>query len=145
MLLIGNCIFSEDLTLTELQKQKYERRRRTVYNGSRMHFFRSLWENNLVTAGFEIMNNEFKQLRYDKIVTESQGSDNGDINKYISAEGKIRVTFHNFRFPFESLMIINKEYVYFDGTGFFDPLGITWQGEMSKQRIADLLPYEYIY
>jgi len=27
--------------------------------------------------------------------------------------------------------------------GYFDPLGISWSGEMSKQRIADQLPYEY--
>ncbi len=143
MLLTGNCIFFEDLTLGEMQKQKYERRRRSVYNGSRMHFFRSLWDNNLVTAGFDIMNDKYKQLKYQNIVAESQDTEKGDLNKYLCADGKIRVTFHNLRFPFESLMIINKEYVYFDSTGFFDPLGITWQGEMSKQRIADLLPYEY--
>jgi hypothetical protein len=42
--------------------------------------------------------------------------------------------------------------VYFNGTfvgthsdqnGYFDPLGISWEGEMARQRIADWLPYEY--
>jgi hypothetical protein len=47
---------------------------------------------------------------------------------------------------------INFASVYFSGTfagthtdknGFFEPLGISWHGEMSKQRTGDLLPFEY--
>jgi hypothetical protein len=30
-----------------------------------------------------------------------------------------------------------------DQNGYFDPFGISWSGEMSKQRIADQLPYDY--
>ena len=42
-----------------------------------------------------------------------------------------------------SFVIFLKENVYFDPNGYFDPSGISWEGEMSRQRIADLLPYEY--
>jgi hypothetical protein len=143
MLLTGNCIFYEDQNSAEIQKQKYDSRRRNTYNGSRMHFFRSLWENNLITAGFDIKDDKYKQLQYDKIVTESLSAGEGILNKYLCAEGRIRITFHNLRFPFESTMIINKKYVYFDQSGFFDPFGITWQGEMSRHRVADMLPSEY--
>ena len=43
----GSIIFNEDLTVDETKKQYYERNRKEAYLGSRMHFFRSLWENNL--------------------------------------------------------------------------------------------------
>ncbi|HUX56198.1 MAG TPA: carboxypeptidase-like regulatory domain-containing protein [Bacteroidales bacterium] len=42
-----------------------------------------------------------------------------------------------------SRIVVKEEYVLFDKRGFFDPLGILWEGEMAKQRIADLLPFEY--
>jgi hypothetical protein len=42
-----------------------------------------------------------------------------------------------------SQIILNKDSIYFDKDGYFDPLGISWQGEMARQRIADLLPFEY--
>ena len=36
-----------------------------------------------------------------------------------------------------------QDSVCFDKQGYFDPLGISWTGEMARQRIADLLPYDY--
>jgi hypothetical protein len=30
-----------------------------------------------------------------------------------------------------------------NSSGYFDPSGISWEGEMARQRIADLLPFEY--
>jgi hypothetical protein len=41
-------------------------------------------------------------------------------------------------------MKISREKVWFTRDGFFDPIGIIWEGEMSKQRIGDLLPFEFI-
>jgi hypothetical protein len=41
-------------------------------------------------------------------------------------------------------MCINKRYVYFDKNGHSDGLGISWDGEIAKHRIADLLPLEYV-
>jgi hypothetical protein len=34
--------------------------------------------------------------------------------------------------------------VYFEKDGFYDPIGVEFSGEMSKQRIGDLLPFEYL-
>jgi hypothetical protein len=38
---------------------------------------------------------------------------------------------------------IKTESVYFEKDGYYDPLGMDFSGEMSKQRIVDLLPFEY--
>jgi hypothetical protein len=34
--------------------------------------------------------------------------------------------------------------VYFEKDGYYDPTGVAFSGEMSKQRIGDLLPFEYV-
>ena len=34
--------------------------------------------------------------------------------------------------------------VLFQQDGYFDPTPIIWTGKMSKDRIADFLPYEYL-
>jgi len=33
--------------------------------------------------------------------------------------------------------------IFFDEDGFYDGPGIIWHGEMAKQGIVDLLPYDY--
>ena len=47
-------------------------------------------------------------------------------------------------YPYQSYINFLNEKVYFEKDGFFDPTAILWTGTMSKQRIADFLPYEYI-
>lgn len=46
----GSYFFEEDSTLSEKAKSKVIKRRKSVYYGSRMHFFRALWEENLSGA-----------------------------------------------------------------------------------------------
>jgi hypothetical protein len=45
----------------------------------------------------------------------------------------------------QSTSFINflKESVFFDANGYFEPYGISWEGEMSIARIGDMLPYDY--
>src|SRR5664280_3039543 len=47
MFFAGNMIFNEDLGINETQKQLYGERRNEAYLGSRMHFFRALWADDL--------------------------------------------------------------------------------------------------
>jgi len=44
-----------------------------------------------------------------------------------------------------SKLDLKLDSVYFQKNGYFDPLQISFSGDMSKQRIGDLLPYEYIF
>ena len=43
----GGIIFKENLKADETKKQLFEANRKEAYLGSKMHFFRALWENNL--------------------------------------------------------------------------------------------------
>lgn len=132
----GNIIFNEDLTTSGTQKQLFERRREQAYSGSRMHFFRALWDNNLDSAKFTVKNSENENLNYNDIVNQEDS-----LIKFLYYPENLGICY-DASFP-ESYIIFLEEDVNFDKNGYFDPEGIGWQGEMGKKRIADWLPYEY--
>jgi hypothetical protein len=133
---IGNYIFIEDSTLNERDRIKVEQRRKSAYLGSRMHFFRALWENNLDSAGYIIKDLTNKKISQDSLVVQIDGS------KFLVNKGLILVSYYSKMYG-TSIELLH-DYVYFDKSGFFDPYGINWTGEMIRQRIADLLPFDYV-
>lgn len=131
----GNIIFREDLTMKKSQMKRFERRRKTAYFGSRMHFFRTLWENNLASTGYSVSDSAYKKLNYDNFVIQTDS-----LTKYLKYRGTLLISYYK-KTPETFIMI--KDSAYFDKNGYFDALGIKWKGEMAKRRIADWLPYEY--
>jgi len=129
----GNIIFNEDLTDDETQPQLYKSRRKYAYLGSRMHFFRVLWSGQLKSSGFEVKSPSNKTLNLDTIVFQDEKH-----NKFLRCKSNYLVKYGDHI----SIIEFVKEPVYFDESGFFNQ-GIKWHGEMSLQRIADWLPYEY--
>ncbi|MCX6328906.1 MAG: hypothetical protein NTZ85_05225, partial [Bacteroidia bacterium] len=133
---IGNYIFIDDSTLNERDRIRVEQRRKSAYLGSRMHFFRALWENKLDSAGFTIKDLTNQIISPDSLVVQIDGS------KFMINKGLILVSYYSKMYG-TSIEFLH-DYVYFDKSGFFDPYGIDWQGEMIRQRIADLLPFDYV-
>ena len=136
VIFVGNIIFTEDLTVDKTQKKVYEKKRINTFLGSRMHFFRSLWSNELQSNKFIVKNSNGQVLSYKNIV-----------NKDSSNKAFLNFTENLIIDYYSNLSAINflKNEVFFDKNGYFDPTGINWIGEMAKQRVADLLPYEYTY
>ncbi|MEI6049250.1 MAG: carboxypeptidase-like regulatory domain-containing protein [Bacteroidota bacterium] len=132
----GNIIFSEDLAADDAKKQFFDRKRKEAFLGSRMHFFRALWVDNLNSAGYTVKNSANETLKYNKIVILKNSR-----AKYLKYPGGLGIAYYT-KQP-ESFIIFLKQYVFFDSNGYFDPSGISWEGEMSRRRIADLLPLEY--
>jgi hypothetical protein len=132
----GNIIFHEDSTLDASKKQLIEKKRRFTYLGSRMHFFRSLWIDDLNANGFTVRNTAEETIGYNKIVYKQNSR-----SKYLSYHTNLSIAYYS-KQP-TSFILLKKDKVYFDATGYFDPSLISWEGEMAKQRIADLLPFEY--
>jgi len=141
ILITGNCIFNEDLSIDKSLQEKYDRRRRSAYLGSRMHFIKSLWANTLAVEGFVVKDINYKVLSPDKYLCQTVDTATGVINKFLCNQKTMTITYYTRRTS--SQIILNKDSIYFDKDGYFDPLGISWQGEMARQRIADLLPFEY--
>lgn len=127
----GNFIFKEDssdyLGLTKNNREY-------VYRGSRMHFFRALWENKLSKNNFRIINAKNKRVKYKDIVVEDEEG-----NKFLKYKGSLRVYY----FEIESKMLVSG-LVSFEKNGNFDPEGIRWTGAMAGNRIADWLPLDYV-
>lgn len=130
----GNIIFNEDLISESGQKQSYYRSRKYAYSGSRMNFFRALWADDLKSTKFSVKNLENKEYKYKDIVFQSD-----NYKKFLKDTGDL----HIYYFTKLTKIKFLKEQVFFDKIGFFDPLGINWEGVMGRKRIADWLPYEY--
>jgi hypothetical protein len=45
---------------------------------------------------------------------------------------------------YDTYIRIIRDSVYFNRFGYFDPYSVIWEGAMSRQRIADMLPFDYI-
>ncbi|MBN2814800.1 MAG: carboxypeptidase-like regulatory domain-containing protein [Bacteroidales bacterium] len=136
---VGNYIFIPANSTDPKQQQQYEDKRRKAYLGSTMHFFRTLWNNSFDSAGFTVSNPNGVKLSYNDFVVESVDAGSEIHQKYVNHQGSLYVHYKGK----VNEMILKKERVQFDENGFFDPLGIVWNGEMGQQRIADLLPFEY--
>ena len=153
----GSIIFTKDLATNARNKKFYERKRKKAYMGSRMHFFRTLWSDDLKSSRFAVKDSSDNKIKYREITL-----DDGSISQIKSKEKYLKHkdiviqtdTDNTFLSYSENLIVyyytrvsqINflKEKVFFDQDGFFDPTGISWVGVMGNQRIADWLPYEYV-
>ncbi len=128
----GNIKYSED-SIT--QRRFSERRRRITFRGSRMHFFRALWNDDLESNGFVVKDSAWNIVGYEDIVLEE-----GNTKKILASMGDLMIVYGE-----RSHIMFSKEKVLFEPDGFFDPKGITWKGFMGKKRVGDWLPYEYSY
>lgn len=133
----GDIFFNEDISPKETLIQSYDLQRRDAYMGSRMHFFRELWADNLKTTGFEVFDSSGENLKYKKIVFEKSSN-----KKYLTYKKNLIITYNSK--VVKSYIVFLKDTVFFDGTGYFDASCISWEGQMASQRIGDLLPYEYV-
>jgi hypothetical protein len=134
----GNITFNEDLNKDAAQKEVFEMRRKYAYLGSRMHFFRSLWLDDLRSAGFAIKNSSDENLTFKDIVIENVSK--GKFLKYSESLGIC----YNSKEPLSKLVFL-KDKIFFSNDGYFDSLGVSWEGYMASLRIGDWLPYEYSF
>lgn len=146
-LLRGNFVFNEDMAKDgpdkNLSAKIYEQRRFSTYPGSRMHFFRALWKNGLEEEGFSIKNSDNKFLSYEDVVKQDVNNPlNSPDNKikYINYEGDLIIYYYD---EVTTLKLL-KPRVYFYIDGKYDSTATTWEGEMIKKRIGDMLPDVYI-
>jgi hypothetical protein len=132
----GNVTFTKDSTIDYKDEKILERKRESAYRGSRMHFFRSLWVDDLKSAGFTVKNSANQTISYKKIVFQKELH-----TKYLKCPGGLGISY--FTLKPTSFIVFLKDEILFDAKGYYDASGIIWEGEMARQRIADLLPLDY--
>jgi hypothetical protein len=141
MFFAGNMIFNEDLETNETQEHLYKETRNEAYRGSRMHFFRALWADDLKSAGFKVKNSSGRNLSYKDIVEVTPGDSLNKNTKFLKYSETLTILYSTRL----SWIVFLKEKVYFDKDGYFDQSGrgISWEGEMMNQRVGDMLPYSF--
>jgi hypothetical protein len=135
--IFGNYIF-RDVATEPAAREKAENRRRLAYLGSTMHFFRSLWDNNLDSSGYTIKDNANNILHSYNI----EGKEYSE-GRYIIAKEDVNIYYLS-KMNVTKFRLLSDS-AFFDKSGYFDPVAINWNGIMAKQRVADLLPFDYIY
>jgi hypothetical protein len=142
----GNIIFKEDQATNDLQKHKFERRRKSAFLGSRMQFFRALWGNNLNSSGFTIYKATIptkfplEKLNYNDLVFQKDSLASEDSPRYLKYTEWLWISYYS-KLPKSSISIL-KDSVYFYKNGNYGP-GVSCGGKFLRQRIADCLPLEY--
>lgn len=131
----GYAQFQED-TIPKKQLRSIERRRRQAFKGSRMEFFRLLWNEDLNRSRVKI-----RDVIHNKRIDLSDyvKSESKDI-KSLTYRNTVRISHNGSK---TNLSFKRNSTTVFTANGFFEPEGILWEGSMSEKRIGDLVPYEY--
>lgn len=136
----GDFIFSEDINDSHLNQEAINENRKEVYLGSIMHFFRTLWDNQLDTEWFVVTSAVGENIGYTKLVAQEiiLGPDSVNrFKKYLVYHPGLTISYDG-----SSKADFLKPKVYFNKSGYFDG-GLLWSGEMISKRVGDMLPYEY--
>jgi hypothetical protein len=132
----GNQLFEEDTFLKEAAGDEIRKQREDTYLGSRMHFIRALWNNELEKNNFRVYNMDRRKLDYNDIIVINNDQ------KYIYLGDRL-VVMYKHRQSSISPFMSRYSYTYIEKNGFFDSSQISWRGDMGDQRVGDQLPFEY--
>lgn len=130
----GNFFFENDTSVPKRKFKKIEKRRRGAYRGSRMHFFRALWGGQLKKEKWRILSSKKKKLEYHDVVIEKASQ------KFFQSSVPLTI---RYRKNSPTFLEFKKPEIFFNQKGHFDPSGLNWSGEMSNERVGDLLPFGY--
>jgi hypothetical protein len=131
----GNFFFENDTSVSKRKFKKIKKRRRSAYRGSRMHFFRTLWGDKLKKEKWRILSSKKKRLEYQDVVMDKAPQ------KFFQSSVPLTIWY---RKKSPTFLQFKKPEIIFSEKGHFDPSGLNWSGEMSNERVGDLLPFGYI-
>jgi len=131
----GNYVFTDKISASGNPK-KILRFREEAYHGSRMEFIRALWHNKLADYGYQIVEHLSKPVDIDSIIVSDKLA-----QKYVILSHWVTILPVHDVFKM-SRLTANEPRSFIDQSGFYGT-GLKWFGYMSRQRIGDLLPFEY--
>lgn len=158
----GNYFFAEDTAGLKPEKmKKVLKARNDAYKGSRMHFIRALWANELDKNGFAMYRSikaeintitpydldPKTRLSYDHIVQISEGKKFILFQKGINPKdtrfdnNEVYVTYRQFN-PAFLRQTDSGNGTIIDRNGYHDE-GLQWKDNFGKWRVGELLPYEF--
>ncbi len=143
------------------EEKKWARNRLSAYYGSRLHLLRSIFTDSLKQSKFQLFQAELDPSRKDTMkvipITEKNirfsrsmkqmriFSTKPVLINYLDTHSEL----YNGLFGFQpqryksSLEFSDTVTVYHNGF-FLNPYSITWSGKLAAERIADLIPYDFL-
>ena len=152
--------YFQDITKPKKKNTRTMRNRLIAYYGSRMHFMRALFTNTVRQENFEMCNIESDSCGNDTLTYAIQESElrlaanpemmtldfpNGIIIKYFDNHPEL------FELPYIlyprnhfSKIVFSGQIQLFKNGYYSDGYNISWSGEMGNDRIAEMLPYDFV-
>lgn len=133
----GNYIFRENEAPASQAQTEIKNNRENVYQFSRMQLIRALWNHKLAKSGFKIYTPYYDPLTEDSLIVRDSLK-----QQYVKLPPRIIITQSNNNRRDFSYIIPTAGLVFIDKDGYYGP-GLKWDGALVRQRIGDLLPFEY--
>lgn len=165
----GQALF-ENLNGKESQKRRWQKNRQDAYNGSSMHFLRTVIAGQLQSEGFKVLrlvrkpNPEYVgglNNKYVETLVTAPLAIN-DFGRLTDQKGQYAITFKDCLYVMynkkpaakgeseiipqyiTSIVSFEEPYAFFDNNGIIiNPQSIVFEGQWGKSRIAELLPVDY--
>ena len=142
--LIGNSLFDDDTS--SLKKILIDQKRNETFYGSKMHLIRSLWADSLKEAGYTIKFDKKRLSVKDLVRNQLSITPDPDQPRKSIYYLAILPTILSIKWEpgkDESGLELTRNNILISRNGYYKGPGIIWHGEMAKQGIADLLPYDF--
>jgi len=133
----GNYIFKENKASTVQAQAEIKSNREDAYSFSRMQLIRALWSHTLRKSGFKIYTPYYNLLTEDSLIVRDSLK-----QQYVKLPPRVIVMTNNNTQRDNSYIIPTAKFVFIDKDGYYGP-GFKWDGALIRQRIGDLLPFEY--
>lgn len=157
---LGDCFF-QDISNHKRKNSNTKRRRLMAYYGSRLHFLRALYSDSISQENFKLNDTrkdsmgDWKIIQDPLPVTDLRVASNTEgMTLYHSTPLVVTYKDNHPELYLKSLDFFAIEYssvlrvwdslqVYKNGY-YSDAYNLTWSGHMSKSRIAEMLPFDYV-
>jgi hypothetical protein len=135
----------------EKELTRWKENRRKTYLGSLRHFLTSLVQNNSEKQGFEVYeiyagrNSDGSTLRWKVAAGTLFARGELGFERILSFTAPLQVVYDGGQESFTSSLLLSRPSVIFYVNGMLaDPLSVTTYGHWSNQRVADMLPTNYV-
>lgn len=156
----GNYFF-EEIKANRIKTDRWQLARLKTYYGSKMHFLRAIYNDSLKQENFELCAYELDSCRTEWVVANTiseydlyNGYDNGTVTLFYNTPVSIIYTYNHpelsppgagyWPYTLSSVIIFSELLQVYKNGYYSGPYAASWGGDMARERVADLLPYDFI-
>lgn len=153
--------FFQPLTGAPRDIKRWEHNRLSAYYGSRMHLFRAIFSDSLIHENFEIFESKADSVTNEFLIIKPIEENSLRLSKtsnymtifyntplvidYTDNHPELSTALTGFTPWKVRSTIVFSDFINVYRNGYYDnPYSITWGGAMADERIADMLPYDFM-